>query len=570
MAQPPILPVQLQLLTLEQQPVTVPADCVRVAKDCDAEMSEEQNSTLATTERTGRRDDKASGTTQQQRPPQFWDIVVPRNTPKGANIIVKYGHATPARISLPSNFQPSSGEKIRVKVPQECYRNKKCRADLPPNLLAGQKFHVVVGGMLVSLVCPDTYIPGQRLRFEAPYINSMQYAVTMPAHDLKLRSREKIVKIKTTDGSIALYRAMPEIEAGQKIRVHSSNLTTQYYEVVLPPELQSGRPFLFRIGRKNILLHPTLPNEETNKIRFCLPIDEAEGTNLQLEDSRPTVPELAHWKMLPEDLLANVLEFLSVKEVRDWRLADSQFAAAGKRAMEAKLRRAGVEGTEYEQLVANAVSFLDQAEREQTEIEHVLTYAKSFRQTYRPIIVNFLPLGFGTRVLDRLKNPFLLKFCEVTDQPTRFVAREAVGIDLEKAGLSLYVWVSQYRKELQEQLELLPQCFDDTRSRVERALEAVVPVEQAGVKMMLVTYIPKVLATGEANESTIFEYIVDVISTGPLAEKYERRLRGVGRSPEIVTGGLSWLWSRALPACEQGDIQLPRGNQQYPPTREGK
>lgn len=135
-----------------------------------------------------------------------------------------------------------------------------------------------------------------------------------------------------------------------------------------------------------------------------------------------------------------------------------------------------------------------------------------------------------TRTTEILTDPTLLDRCQVTEQPRGVMDPTSVGVDLDKVGMRLSVWIPQYRQELERQLEALPTIFSETKQRVERLLEPIRVLDAAGVKTTVVSFIPKVSST--TSDPSLYEYLVDTLDA-PLQTKFNANLKGVGRDPGI-------------------------------------
>ena len=464
----------------------------------------------------------------QRRTGTIWQVHVPRTVPPGGKMMVACGHSKSFPINIPVNFRHGDGKMLRTRIPPEVYNSKACRTDLPTELVPGQRFYVVVGSLLVLLVCPDSYIPGQRLHFKVPYVHARWFTITVPDH----HGSANCLPLKICNRSAEYFPAHP-FAAGQTFQISTAQLLSPpCYKVCILPNRQTGRPFLVRAGEKIIAVKPTTISSDLTTILFSLPFDEVEGESLRLVDCITDVPGESCWKMLPTDLLAQVLDFLSVKQVREWRFANLKFAVAGKKALEFKLRRVGVDGTCYEQLVGTATAFVHQAEQERRAVEQVRCYAESFSRN-RSIQTSYIPGKINDlRTVQRIK-----MLCELTEETHPSGENAIVGMVLGRAGLSLYVWVEQYRQELERQLFLLPESFSETRKRALGVLKVISSVQEAGVRMVLANYIPKLQHWSSSEETTTtFERVEKMFASGSLFSEYERKVDGVGRSPGILAG----------------------------------
>jgi len=398
----------------------------------------------------------------------------------------------------------------------------------------------MVGGLRVLLVCPVNYIPGQRLLFEVPSVKAKQYRIMLPPDQFGgdcANCTAKWAKMQLGDRWV-LLPLPPNCRVGAKIRVESSTFKLTHSVIEPPKNVLPGRPFLASVSGQKLVL--TVPEEPScDKFLIHVPFDEVCGKNLSVVDDRPPVPTESCWRKLPIDVLAHTLDYLPVKQIRDYRLVDSQFASAGKVAFEMKLRRAGVAGASYQELTENAIAFAGQAERQQAENNRVLDYTLSVKAG-QVMDFHYLPDGLidgfpDNSVQRNVYDPNLPTRCAMFERPTsRFQEPVFLGFDLGIVGLSLNLWVSRYREELECHVEwLAPFSSTDTKQRAANILESLRELEKAGILMTRATYIPHTISI--ISDPSSFEYVTELLDA-PLRTKYEQRLTGVGRDPGVAVG----------------------------------
>jgi len=465
---------------------------------------------------------------------------VPDGAKPGSDLLVQCGHSCIAKVRIPRNYQ--SGQNLCIKVPKATSnKNTNHRlVDLPPELNPGEEFVVMVGGLRVLLVCPVNYIPGQRLLFEVPSVKAKQYRIMLPPDQFGgdcANCTAKWAKMQLGDRWV-LLPLPPNCRVGAKIRVESSTFKLTHSVIEPPKNVLPGRPFLASVSGQKLVL--TVPEEPScDKFLIHVPFDEVCGKNLSVVDDRPPVPTESCWRKLPIDVLAHTLDYLPVKQIRDYRLVDSQFASAGKVAFEMKLRRAGVAGASYQELTENAIAFAGQAERQQAENNRVLDYTLSVKAG-QVMDFHYLPDGLidgfpDNSVQRNVYDPNLPTRCAMFERPTsRFQEPVFLGFDLGIVGLSLNLWVSRYREELECHVEwLAPFSSTDTKQRAANILESLRELEKAGILMTRATYIPHTISI--ISDPSSFEYVTELLDA-PLRTKYEQRLTGVGRDPGVAVG----------------------------------
>lgn len=241
----------------------------------------------------------------------------------GASFTVTCGHATRICVTIPRNVRLRDA-CMHVVLPPALLKPKTYQMALPPELLSRQRFYIPLETRLVALVCPNHYIPGQTLRFEVPFSLPEIIRVSLPESDQALLG--KFVRLKRPDGKHVWCKYRPDWKPGQSIRLDSSHLKAHAFDVTIREHgvpghgyVLPGRRFLVCAEGKTMAIDAPLDGRKT--ARFTVPWDIVEATNLALVDAHPSVPDASCWNMLTSDALAHLLDFLSLREMRDCVLA---------------------------------------------------------------------------------------------------------------------------------------------------------------------------------------------------------------------------------------------------------
>lgn len=448
--------------------------------------------------------------------------IIPREIPRAAAI--QNPVVSVAKLAFEEAQLVSSNE----------HQSLSCEIEVPSSLQPGQEFTVFLEERVcVVLRCPSDFVGnGQRLQFKVPRIMSRcRLRLTFSS---RLDVNEHTMVGVSLGSSTALVPYSSDQLEGTTLTVDSFEMKSHEFHVKYPKGKFPERPFLVNAQERLVLLKT--PKEVCDGWDFSLPFHEVTGTNVEVIHIPVSIPDPSLWRKIPTPLLSNVLDYLPVREVRFWRLADSHFAAAGKDAFFAKLTRVGVRGSTYEDIIGTVTHFASEADRFQRQSDDFLHYA---RQRTPPLHMNIVlipkPVQFrvNTSLGRILVAENLLEQCEISKQlssrtdgePTTIVR----GVILSRVNLSLYVWVKQYRQELETQLDELLPSEVKTRRRVNEILSWARVLEEAGVCLALASYIPNTsISTGSH-----FEYLRSALDTS-LARKCEERLAGLVSGNEAL------------------------------------